>query len=848
MRNRIVRFAGAYFVFSGLVVVSVMAGAAWLAYRDVEKGFEGPLALTLGSYASTLEGGTINSRGMGGAILFGEENPDGRLTAAGKLPPNNARIRAGLDRLRTLYLGDVALLANRQGTVVGYSSADHVHGTGSNLAFRPYIRRALAGTPNVYPAVGVISPERGIFLSAPVRASATSPPIGAVAIRVGADKLDMLLKTWTGGIALLISPQGVVFASNRDDWRYQSVTALDAPRLDAIRRTRQFGNVFDQVAPGVLPFSPDMQETSLGGVRYAIRSLALEWGDPNGDWRLTFLQPRPGWWSYARVPGLAGAAGLATSLLLSWYFSLSRNAYVLDRMNARLRESDESLRDAQSIAGVGSYRLNIAAGTWEGSAVLDRIFGIDAAFPRSTEGWTRLVHPGDRAMMRDCLQEIADGRRPGFDREYRIVTPADGRVRWVHGLGRVDSDAQGKPVGMHGTIQDISARKEAEEELNDSMRKLEQKELAKTRFLAAAGHDLRQPLAAANLFIDALKFSQPTPHQDKIIRSLEQAMVTFNGLLDTLLNISKLDAGVIRPEQAPIAATELMNWLEQNFAPIAAEKRIAFKLYFSLKDPLVVHSDIGLVRSVLMNLVSNSIKFTFEGGVLVSMRRRDGEALVQVWDTGVGIKPEHLQHIFDEFYQVDNPQRDRTRGLGLGLSIAQRAMSLLGGAITCRSRIGHGSVFAFRLPLASAADARGGPESQHRGTTPEGTLPDASFAAGKCFVVVEDDVLVAQGVVNWLEGMGGRVACFHSGEDALRHARMADADYYIVDYMLSGALDGVQFLTTLAGEKRRPVKAVLVTGDTSPAFFRDAAGLPWPVLHKPVAMSRLVACLSEQGA
>lgn len=389
-------------------------------------------------------------------------------------------------------------------------------------------------------------------------------------------------------------------------------------------------------------------------------------------------------------------------------------------------------------------------------------------------------------------------------------------------------------------VNDVSDRAAAEHALNESMRKLEEKELAKTRFLAAAGHDLRQPLAAANLFVDALKLTEMTPCQDEIIKRLDQAMVTFNGLLDALLNVSKLDAGMIKPEYSSIRVTEIFNWLEQNFAPMAGEKNLNFRLYFPMKEVLVVHSDIGLLKSILMNLVSNAVKFTASGTILVSARRRGECALIQVWDTGMGIPDEHGKRIFDEFYQINNPQRDRTRGLGLGLSIVKRALMLLGADIICRSQVGRGSVFEFRLPLE---DLSGVAKRQDVAVVSQKEVASEAFSQGKRFVVVEDDALVAQAMTNWLEGMGGEVKCFHSAEAALRHADIGYADYFIADYMLGGKLNGIQFLNLVRQKLGKQINAVLVTGDTSASFIRHAVDCDWPVLHKPINTSKLISTL-----
>lgn len=399
-------------------------------------------------------------------------------------------------------------------------------------------------------------------------------------------------------------------------------------------------------------------------------------------------------------------------------------------------------------------------------------------------------------------------------------------------------EIDGKKVVMT-LASDISARVSAEAKLLDSMRQLEEKELAKTRFLAAAGHDLRQPVAAASLFVDTLKLTSPTPQQSELIEKLDQSMKVFSGLMDHLLDISKFDAGLVHPQVASFNLTELFGWLEQNFAAAAREKGLNLRFFAPTKKPMIVSSDIGLVQSVLMNLVSNAIKFTTRGGILISARPRGDKVLLQIWDTGIGIADVYQPHIFDEFYQVENPQRSREGGLGLGLSICRRTMTLLGGEIACRSRLGRGSVFELRLPLD------GEPESDK--LTLDGTKNaafDELWANGKRIVVLEDDALVAAGMVNLLQGMGAKVRHFTNAEDALRHSEIADADYFIVDYALGSGLTGFQFLESLQCNCHTLLRAVILTGETSSQFIRSVADSPWPVLHKPVNFTKIASSLN----
>jgi signal transduction histidine kinase len=849
----LVRHPGIYATMSSLLVLLAMFVAGSLANRDLESARETALVTTLGTYAAALEGGTTNSRAMGAAMLFGLEDQDVKQLAAGKLPPDAPEVMHTLETLRTLYSADSAFVVDRQGVIAAFSGKGDKHDTGRDLSSYPYVQLAMRGTPNVYPAVDSDGIDRGIYLAAPLRAAMnnTSRAIGVVAVKVGADKLDALLKSWTDGTAVLLSPQGVVFAASREDWLFRVAGEMSASRL-ANMRTRQFGKAFDQTPKPPLSFTPSAPETMIDDVRYVVRSFPLEWNDPEGDWTLTFLERRAHWWTQGGVLGFAGLAGLIAALALFWLYTLARDAEMLKSLNAELSaEVAERKRMESRLARSLSLQQATLESTNDAILVVDRNNTWVLYNQRFIDLWKipdEIIAAGDdRIALSYVLDQLEDA--DGFLNKvvdlygkpevssFDIIKFKDGRIIERNSMPQL---IDGKVVGRVWSFHDVTELKRAEQVLRESMRQVEKKELSKTRFLAAAGHDLRQPLAAANLFLDALKFSEPSPKQEGLINRLDQAMSTFGGLLDSLLNISKLDSGAIKPECAPINVTEIFNALEQSFVSMASAKQIGFKLYFPMKETLVVVTDIGLLNSALSNLVSNAIKYTAEGAILISARKRGSEVLFQVWDTGIGISGEHIELVFDEFYQVSNQQRDRTAGMGLGLAIAKRAITLLGSNITCRSQLGRGSVFEFRLPLDDKSRKL---MQQATKVVSRRDITDLSFVQGKRLVVIEDDLLVAQALTQSLEGLGGEVECFHSAEDALRHGNIGYADCYIVDYMLGGTLNGIQFLNRLRQKLGKPINAVLVTGDTSSSFIREAADCDWPVLHKPVNTFRLVSCL-----
>ena len=545
---------------------------------------------------------------------------------------------------------------------------------------------------------------------------------------------------------------------------------------------------------------------------------------------------------------LFGAMGVATMLYIGFMIMALRriNRAICENITLRLeadareemvRESEERFRLLlnHSPVGIFHYDRNFVV-TYCNDHFADmlhnsikRIIGLDM----------KLLN--EKAIL-PALSKALEGGRGYYEGHYRATfSDANG---WVAMTCAPSLRRDGRVIGGIAIVQDITERYQTEERLRSSLMQLEEKELAKTRFLAAAGHDLRQPVAAANLFVDALKFTSPDPQQSELIEKLDESMSVFSNMLERLLDISKFDAGLIKPQFTAFNLVELFNWLEQNFALPALGKQLRLRFFLSMSRPLVVYTDIGLLQSVLMNLVSNAIKFTARGGILVSARLRGDRVVLQVWDTGIGIAEANITHVFDEFYQVSNPQRSREGGLGLGLSICQRAMSLLGGKITCSSRIGHGTVFELSLPLDGGQDAI----ASLPGTSAPDAIANDMLFGGKRVVVVEDDALIATGMVSLLRGVGAEARHFPNAEEALRHEDINSADFFIVDYALGGELSGLEFLKAVQQRQQMPIRAVILTGETSSQFISSVADSPWPVLHKPLSYARLASSLRSFAA
>jgi CheY-like chemotaxis protein/anti-sigma regulatory factor (Ser/Thr protein kinase) len=354
--------------------------------------------------------------------------------------------------------------------------------------------------------------------------------------------------------------------------------------------------------------------------------------------------------------------------------------------------------------------------------------------------------------------------------------------------------------------------------------------LAKTRFLASASHDLRQPVHALGLFVGALRGYplDDTPRQ--LVDRIEDSVSAMDGLFSALLDISRLDAGVVAPEWQIFPIQPLLDRVLRDYAVEAAAKGVSLR---ARKAAWFVRSDPVLLERILRNLVSNAVRYTDRGGVLVGCRKR-AALRIEVWDSGKGIPKADLQRVFEEFYQLDNPERDRAHGLGLGLAIVRRLADLLGHALHIASRPGRGSVFAVDVPLAEAA----------RAARP---IPAPGTARRGLILVVDDETAIQDGMRSLLQGWGHEVICAGSGAEML--GRVADRptrpDLIICDYRLRGSETGAEVISRLQRHFDHPIAGLLITGDTAPDRLEEATRSGLLLLHKPVANSRLRAAVNH---
>lgn len=369
---------------------------------------------------------------------------------------------------------------------------------------------------------------------------------------------------------------------------------------------------------------------------------------------------------------------------------------------------------------------------------------------------------------------------------------------------------------------------EATAELRIKKEEAERANSSKSRFLAAASHDLRQPIHALRLFVEILRDElADQPRAGTLLSRIQSSIDSMSSMFDALLDISRLEAGVIETTLQDFPAQALLRQLELMFAPVAAQRGLRFSV---IGSSAWLRSDPALLDRLLQNLVSNALKYTQTGRVLVGCRRRAAGLSIEVWDTGPGIAPEHQREIFQEFFQIDGLGRETGSGLGLGLAIVERVSGLLGHPVRLRSAPGRGSVFAVEVPYGTPATAT--------------IARDTSLAIPRQFGglrvgVIDDDATILQAMADLLVRWGCVAVCVPSADLLLQRLNGGRLDLLICDYRLEGGHNGIAAVKRMRRSIGAELPAILVTGDTAPDRLKEARDSGLDLLHKPVAPEHL---------
>ena len=393
--------------------------------------------------------------------------------------------------------------------------------------------------------------------------------------------------------------------------------------------------------------------------------------------------------------------------------------------------------------------------------------------------------------------------------------------------------------GVVITFTDITDRRQVSDALETARRQAQLANVAKSRFLAAASHDLRQPLQTLTLLQGLLAKNVEGEKAQKLLGRFDETLASMSGMLNALLDINQIEAGTVRPDKTTFPIDDLLERLRDEFTYHAHAQELSLHV---VGCGLSIHSDPNLLEQMIRNLLSNALKYTSHGKVLLGCRRRKGLLSIEVWDTGIGIPADELEAIFEEYHQLGNAARERSRGLGLGLSIVQRLGKLLGHRIRVASNPGKGSVFAIDVLLPSGAKAPS--ERPRRGT--EGGAVQGVRRTG-AILVVEDDPEERELLELLLKEEGHRAVGAPDGIAALELVARETIrpDLILADYNLPNGMNGLEITAKVREHLRRQIPVVILTGDISTGTLRDIALQNCVHLHKPAKIQELTQVIQR---
>lgn len=539
----------------------------------------------------------------------------------------------------------------------------------------------------------------------------------------------------------------------------------------------------------------------------------------------------PPFWSFKMVPEQASA-------LTVFYVAASLICLIVSQMHraramalAALRDMQAAQReaaDARRIARAGAEE--ILSSITDGFYALDREWRFTYVNPRAEEMLGRKREDILRLPLFDVFpmvrgspvyanyQQVMADRKP---LQFEAVSPI--LKAWVS-----FSVYPGGDGGISVYFRDISAAKAAEAELVAAKAEAERANLAKSKFLATASHDLRQPVQSLVLFLDTMKASSAGTGLERPVHYMEQAVQSLNTMLNALLDLSRLDAGALLPQVAAVDVGQLVRRIGAECEPRALQKGLRLGRH---APSMVALADPAFVERILRNLLENALRYTETGGIILGCRRRGPLVRIDVIDTGIGIPEEHQRAIFGEYVQVGSDVRDRAKGLGLGLAIVSRLVSLMGGRIEVTSWVGRGSRFSVFLP-ATDAEAPGMP-----------CEPAAVTGDGKRILIIDDEEMVRESLHMMLESWGFEVVDADSEESALVAEVVPDA--IVADYRLKRGRNGIDAAQRLRQRHGHAIPTVIVTGDTAPERIRDVLDSGFLILHKPVGAEELGRTMAQ---
>jgi PAS domain S-box-containing protein len=494
-----------------------------------------------------------------------------------------------------------------------------------------------------------------------------------------------------------------------------------------------------------------------------------------------------------------------------------------------LRDREARLQEALRAGGVMAFEWDLAADLVRHSQNAVPILGFGSKDVVSGSELLGRVHPDDRPDVTACLHGISPAK-PSYSVTFRYQRADGASEAWLEQVATAQFDANGSPTRIRGLTTDITERKRFEEEISRAQKLAERADRAKSIFLAAASHDLRQPLQTLRFLHGELEQAHPGPAGQEIIGGIGHSIDTMSSMLSSLLDINRLETGNLRPSRSDFAVKEIFNSVATDLLRPLREKGLEWRV---VSSDLVAHSDKRMLEEMIRNLLSNAIRYTDRGKILLGCRRAGDKIRIEVWDTGIGIPGDQLPHIFEEYYC------DAERGgFGLGLAIVKRLAEVLGHKVDVRSTTGKGTGFSIEVPRGSAqvGASESVPPPDHDGEPFRGTV-----------LVIEDETSVRSALSRMLTSRGIRVIAVATVSEAtgLIQEQALRPDLVLCDYNLPGSMNGVDSIKSLRAALAWNVPAVIMTGDTRTKTLEAVAAHGMSVMVKPFPSHELIRLMNR---
>ena len=861
-------------VFAAAGLALAMLAAYRVAERRALREESAQVERQLGLYAEGLQQRIDRYRTLPQVLAL-----DPELRAAVSQPLQPARrdaLNLKLERANSVTRASTLTLIGRDGIALAASNwREPSSNVGRDYGFRPYMRQALSEGSGRFYGVGVTTGEPGYFLSQAIRDEAGAA-LGVVVIKI---ELGALEREWlsTSDVVLVSDVHDVVFLASREEWRYRTLRALTPVDRDELRTARQYAD------EALLPLRREILR-ELGADTRMVRLELPPLANPvlwqtialgENDWRLHLLHDAGAVGAASRSAALAaGGAWLALTFLV--LFVQQRRRLSAHRQRSReeletvLRQHAQELRTAQDGLVQAAQQADSGLSRSlehlpQGVVIIDAALRLVAwnsryvelfRFPpgllkvgRPIEDLFRhnarrgLLGPGP---VEDSIQRRLDYLRSGKP-HLRESEKEDGTVLEIRGnplpeggfvTSYADITSYANAARELRSLADALERRveERTRALAEAKAEAENANRYKTRFVAAAVHDLLQPLNAARMFLSALRGRLRDGDEREIAGHTDNALAAQDAILNSLLDIARLEAGTLQTRVRDFRLEPLLDTLGREFGIVAQSRGLALE---RVPTQAVVCSDEALLRRILQNFLSNAIRYTPRGRILLGVRRDDAALRIEVHDQGPGIPQRLHKEIFEEFRRLDDGVAN-DRGAGLGLAIVERIGRLLGHPIGLRSHLGHGSVFSVTLPRgdAAAADLR---------SPAVAADPGADSSLRGCEVwCVDDDPRVCEATRALLQRWECTVGLAAGADAALAAADAARApDLLLLDVHLVGELDGPALYPHLCERWQSRPPVILVTAERDEALREQAQRNGWGFLLKPVRPPALRALMTQ---